>query len=162
MRFKRMLLAFCAPFFLTSCLLLPGKFDAALDIRRDGSFSFRYAGELIVADPSPKPAPFVSYGCFDKESGDERECSEQEVADQRTEFEEQQAADTSVTSMGGPGGDLSRRPQRRSHAAQRQAVLAPAEGQRTGRTSCTSSSCVRMSAMLLRPPTVRAAIVAAG
>lgn len=107
MRVKRMLLAFCAPFFLTSCLLLPGKFDAALDIRRDGSFSFRYAGELIVADPSPKPAQFVSYGCFDKESGDERECSEQELADQRTEFEEQQAADTSVTSMGGPGGDLS-------------------------------------------------------
>ena len=106
MHLKKVVMALSAPFLLTSCLLLPGKFDATLDIRRDGNFNFHYAGELIVADPSPKPEEFVSYGCFDDESGDERECSEQELADQRAEFEQQQASDTTITRMGGPSGDL--------------------------------------------------------
>lgn len=37
---------------LSGCLLSPGKFTSSLDIRKDGSFSFAYAGEVIVAEPS--------------------------------------------------------------------------------------------------------------
>lgn len=46
------LLAALAPIFLLSaCLLTPGKFDSTLDIRKDGSFTFTYKGEVKVADP---------------------------------------------------------------------------------------------------------------
>ena len=33
---------------LSSCLFSPGKFDARLDIRRDGGFSFAYTGEISL------------------------------------------------------------------------------------------------------------------
>ena len=32
---------------LSACLLMPGKFDSALDVKRDGTFHFHDAGELV-------------------------------------------------------------------------------------------------------------------
>lgn len=43
-------LALCV--LLTSCLFSPGRFVSTLDIRADRSFTFTYAGEVIVLDPT--------------------------------------------------------------------------------------------------------------
>jgi ABC-type uncharacterized transport system auxiliary subunit len=33
---------------LAACFVTPGKFDAALDLRKGGTFSFSYKGEIFV------------------------------------------------------------------------------------------------------------------
>ncbi len=35
---------------LSACLLTPGKFDSSLDIRKDGTFTFTYRGEVLAQD----------------------------------------------------------------------------------------------------------------
>lgn len=39
------------PLALTSCFLIPGAFTSNLDLRKDGSFSFVYQGEIIFQTP---------------------------------------------------------------------------------------------------------------
>lgn len=51
MKIARLALALAAPLLLASCLLTPGKFVSSLDIRKDRSFTFAYAGEVIMIDP---------------------------------------------------------------------------------------------------------------
>jgi hypothetical protein len=51
MKMARLALALAAPLLLASCLLTPGKFVSSLDIRKDRSFNFSYAGEVIMLDP---------------------------------------------------------------------------------------------------------------
>jgi hypothetical protein len=51
MRIARFALALAAPLLLVSCILSPGKFTSTLDVRKDRSFTFTYAGEVIVNDP---------------------------------------------------------------------------------------------------------------
>ena len=46
----RLALIAAAPLMLVSCLLTPGKFVSSLDIRKDRSFTFTYAGEVIAAE----------------------------------------------------------------------------------------------------------------
>jgi hypothetical protein len=48
----RLLVALAAPLLLMSCVLSPGKFVSSLDIRKDRSFTFSYAGEVILLDPA--------------------------------------------------------------------------------------------------------------
>lgn len=85
---------------LSGCFLSPGKFDAALDLRRDGAFSFEYRGQIYLmalsefakmADAADKEEFEAS--CVDEETYQERECTGQEIAEQRAEWEEKQAED---------------------------------------------------------------------
>lgn len=46
----RTALAAAAALLLSACLVTPGRFDAALDIRADRSFAFSYKGEVIASD----------------------------------------------------------------------------------------------------------------
>lgn len=48
----RIALALAASLLLAACLFIPGKFASTMDIRKDGSFSFAYKGEIRVIDPS--------------------------------------------------------------------------------------------------------------
>lgn len=57
---------------LAGCILTPGKFTSTLDIRRDRSFTFTYAGE-VIATP-------LGLDGKDEESGDEAAPSETEGA----------------------------------------------------------------------------------
>ena len=52
MSIARLLFTFAAPLVLASCLLTPGRFTSSLDIRKDRSFTFTYAGEVILLDPT--------------------------------------------------------------------------------------------------------------
>lgn len=47
---RTLALVVLAPFALASCLFVPGKFDSALTIHRDRSFTFTYKGEVVAID----------------------------------------------------------------------------------------------------------------
>jgi hypothetical protein len=50
MKIARLAFVLAAPLLLTACLLTPGRFTSTLDIKRDRSFAFTYAGEVIAVD----------------------------------------------------------------------------------------------------------------
>lgn len=47
---RTLVLVVLAPILLASCVFLPGKFDSALTIHRDRSFTFTYKGEVVAVD----------------------------------------------------------------------------------------------------------------
>ncbi|MFN4222673.1 MULTISPECIES: hypothetical protein [Novosphingobium] len=94
--------AVAATMLLAGCLLMPGRFTSQIDLRRDGSFSFAYKGEIHVLALSKaaeeegrrksenemfEPAP-----CYDDDSGEKRKCSKEELAEQRRAWEQDIAA----------------------------------------------------------------------
>jgi uncharacterized protein YjbJ (UPF0337 family) len=54
MKFVKLIAAAVLPALLSGCLLIPGKFDSTMDIRRDGNFSFAYKGEVVFQLPDDK------------------------------------------------------------------------------------------------------------
>lgn len=89
---------------LAACIASPGKFNSTLDLRRDGSFSYSYDGQIYILALSKLAEmgrameagqEFVPTECHDDETFEERECSEEELAEQRAEWDankEQRAA----------------------------------------------------------------------
>lgn len=89
---------------LAGCLLSPGKFTAALDIRKDGRFSYSYSGEIFMLglsdlakmglmaknDEKFEPSPCFTEG---DEAG-ERDCTKDEIAQQKAEWQDRQKAAT--------------------------------------------------------------------
>jgi len=87
---------------LSACLLAPGKFTSDLDIRKDGSFTFAYVGEIHMlalsklADMDGKSnEPFKPTPCYKEDGFEERPCTAQETAKQKQEWEDarKQSAD---------------------------------------------------------------------
>jgi hypothetical protein len=82
---------------LSACLLAPGKFTSELDVRKDGSFTFGYTGEIHMLALSKlaqteTPKPFVAQPCQGEELGEERQCTARELADQKAAWEETRKA----------------------------------------------------------------------
>jgi hypothetical protein len=82
-----------------ACFLLPGKFASELSLRRDGTFAFSYKGDIHVLaltkmaqDEVASDAKFEPQPCYDDASGEERECSADELSTQRSDWETQQEA----------------------------------------------------------------------
>ena len=81
---------------VSACLLTPGKFTSALDIRKDGRFSYAYAGEIHLlalsklAEAGQKKA-FTPVKCYDDDMK-ERTCSATEIAEQKRNWEEDRKA----------------------------------------------------------------------
>ena len=94
------------------CMLTPGRFEASLDVRRDGSFRYAYAGEMIfvgpgttAAEPSDPPFDPEEQVCTgdpdgrgtepsadtDPDLDGARECTAKELAEKRREYEEGRA-----------------------------------------------------------------------
>lgn len=79
---------------LAGCTLLPGRFVSDLALRRDGTFTFHYKGEMILAalaqggksDQTTEPEKFVPAPCKNETTGDDRPCTAAEIADQRREW----------------------------------------------------------------------------
>ncbi len=84
-------LAMSSSLLLSSCFLTPGSFQAEMDVRKDGRFSFTYDGEIFMVAMSDLAKMANEAGgsdpCFDDETGEERSCSEAELAEQRAETE---------------------------------------------------------------------------
>lgn len=87
---------------LGACMLLPGKFASDLVLRRDGTFSYAYKGEIhllalskMAAEERSKSqgnAAFEPSTCYGEQSGEERECSSEEITEQKRQWEEGLAA----------------------------------------------------------------------
>ena len=54
---SKRLFALAAPLLLTGCLWGPGKFNSNLTLRRDGSFSLDYRGEIVLQIPTDAGIP---------------------------------------------------------------------------------------------------------
>jgi hypothetical protein len=52
MKFMRLIGALMLPLLLAGCFLTPGAFSSSMDVRKDGSFTFAYKGEMIFQSPS--------------------------------------------------------------------------------------------------------------
>lgn len=84
---------------LTGCFLTPGKFDSTLTVNSDNSFALTYEGEMFFLPLAPgamkddidAPAEFGGGYCFNDETYEERECSEEERAQQKADWEADQS-----------------------------------------------------------------------
>jgi predicted nucleic acid-binding Zn ribbon protein len=81
---------------LSACLLLPGKFVSALDLRKDGRFTYTYTGEIRLLAlsklaQSGDQKPFAAETCTNDEMK-ERPCTAEELAEQKRNWEESQRA----------------------------------------------------------------------
>lgn len=92
-RIATILLAVLATALLSGCFLAPGRFVSALDIRKDGQFTFSYTGEIhmlalskLAEDAAEEE--FEQEPCIDDESGEERDCTRSEIAEQKKLWEE--------------------------------------------------------------------------
>lgn len=103
----RLIAILILPLVMTGCFLAPGNFGSTLDIRKDGTFTYAYKGEIIFQTPDEfdkkpmdeawKDENAVCYGPppgkkqDDSSSGDEsRACTKEEIAQQKAEWEESQ------------------------------------------------------------------------
>lgn len=96
-------LAIAAPLILTACLWSPGKFSSTLDIRKNGTFTLDYQGEILFAMPeSGKPEPWSDDKAYCKTDGtvsldtvegdgDDRDCTEAELASLKKVFLKKEA-----------------------------------------------------------------------
>jgi hypothetical protein len=79
---------------VSACLLMPGKFTSDLAIRKDGTFTFSYVGEMHVLALSKmtadKPEPFKPSTCYAEDSGEERPCTKEETKQQKRDWDESQ------------------------------------------------------------------------
>ena len=86
---------------LAACLVLPGKFAATLDLRKDGHFAYTYNGEIVILGltklaeiaMAQKPkAEFQPSTCYKKDNETERTCTAAELAKQQADWEIEQKA----------------------------------------------------------------------
>ena len=76
---------------LSACFITPGKFASTLDIRKDGHFTYTYKGEIFMLAFSKlgedaKEEEFTPSSCYADDTGDERDCTEAELAQQRKDW----------------------------------------------------------------------------
>lgn len=90
----RMLAVAALAMLAAACILAPGKFTAQLDLRKDRGFAFRYTGEILMIPlmKSSKDEAFEASDCHEEQSLDERPCTADELAQQKTDWEESRAA----------------------------------------------------------------------
>ena len=86
---------------LSACLISPGKFTSALDLRKDGRFSYSYQGEIYMlglsklAEMGAKAEAakeFEPATCYKEDSSDERPCTKDELAQQKSDWEAERTA----------------------------------------------------------------------
>lgn len=115
LHWKRTLLALAAPLLLTGCLWGPGKFTSALDVRKDGSFTLDYRGEMVLAMPEEsrgEPWTAAMARCFtdgrvetasagatsSSDDDEARPCTPAELAKAKADHERDAAAKTAAKS----------------------------------------------------------------
>jgi len=92
---------------LAGCMVLPGRFVSDLAVRKDGTFSFRYKGEIVLGALAQQdkmgliasgneeilpPKPFEAEPCTNPVTDEAHPCSAAEIAAQRSRWSEAQRA----------------------------------------------------------------------
>jgi hypothetical protein len=78
---------------LSGCFMTPGKFTSELAITGPDSFTFTYEGEIFflglskLAQMDAGKEEFMPSDCYSDETFETRECTEEEIAGQRAEWE---------------------------------------------------------------------------
>jgi hypothetical protein len=81
---------------VSACLLAPGKFTSDLSVRKDGTFTFSYLGEIHMlalsklAQENGKPQPFKPAPCYRDGTFEERPCTAEETEKQKQDWEQAQ------------------------------------------------------------------------
>jgi len=85
---------------LAGCMVLPGRFASDLALRKDGTFTFHYKGEIILAalaqgakagkDEAVPAEPFEEQPCTDPATDEAHDCSAAEIAQQRAKWSAEQ------------------------------------------------------------------------
>lgn len=84
---------------VAACFVMPGKFAATLDLRKDGTFTYTYKGEMLVIGLTkmaqmvlaPKTAaPFEAVPCYKDDDETERPCTKAEIAQQKEDWDAEQ------------------------------------------------------------------------
>mgnify|MGYP001765241507 CR=1 FL=1 len=84
---------------LAACMLIPGKFASEMVLLRDGTFAYSYEGEIHLMSmgklaqlgQAMEQGEFMPETCYDEETFEERECSADELAQQRANYEQTKA-----------------------------------------------------------------------
>lgn len=94
-----------ATLLLSACFVSPGTFTSSIDLRRDGRFSYAYNGEIYLlglsklaelGSKAKDAEPFKAESCYsDDAEMSQRECSKDELAKQKADWEENRQADGS-------------------------------------------------------------------
>ncbi len=107
----RLLAILALPLVLTSCFLVPGLFTSNIDLRKDGTFTFAYNGEIIfqtpdeaMKDAKPEvwsddkascsgPVPGAKLAADGEDASDEgRPCTPSEIAAKKKDWDAEQKA----------------------------------------------------------------------
>ena len=74
---------------LAACIFAPGKFASQLEVNQDRTFAFRYTGEILMIPlmEAARKNTFEPEACRDEDTFDERECTADEIARQKQEWE---------------------------------------------------------------------------
>jgi len=84
----RRLFALAAPLLLTGCLWGPGRFASDLTVRKDGTFTLDYRGEMVIQlppDATSEPWSEAKAKCSDE--GKDRACTKAEIAEQKGAYD---------------------------------------------------------------------------
>lgn len=84
---------------LTGCMLVPGKFASELVLLRSGAFTYSYTGEIHLLSmgklarmgADQANSEFTAEECYDQETFEPRECTAEELAQQRAAFDQHKA-----------------------------------------------------------------------
>ncbi|MCJ2185229.1 hypothetical protein [Novosphingobium beihaiensis] len=79
---------------LAACIFTPGKFTSQLDLRKDRTFAFHYTGEILMLPmmDSSSSKTFSAEACHDEETLKERDCTPDEIAGQKAEWEQKRSS----------------------------------------------------------------------
>lgn len=84
---------------VAACFVMPGKFAATLDLRKDGTFTYTYKGEMLLIGltkmaqiimTADKPKPFEAAPCYKDDEETERDCTKAEIAQQKEDWDAEQ------------------------------------------------------------------------
>ena len=112
LHWTRRLLVVAAALSLTSCLWGPGKFGSDLTLKKDGSFTLNYRGEIVLQIPPDAAAgePWTPAKAKCESNGKTRPCTAAEIASQKATYEQAAAtkrkqAEDMAKAFGLPGLD---------------------------------------------------------
>ncbi len=116
---RNIALAVAATVLLAGCLISPGKFVSDMTVKKDGSFSFSYKGEVFMLGMSKlmqmgaaadAAAEEFAASCYDDQTFENRDCTAEETEQQRADWDaaaetrkasKMQQADQMKAMMGG-------------------------------------------------------------
>ena len=101
------LFAIAAPLLLTGCLWGPGKFASELTLKKDGSFTLDYRGQIVLQLPPDASSEAWADSKAKCSDGDkDRPCTKAEIAEQKNAFEKKRKDSEEMAKMFGlPGLD---------------------------------------------------------